>query len=242
MPSRLENLLSPSTDVAHALAEAARTINAHRTLEQTLDAIVHSARASIPGFNHVGISILHSKDKIETLAATSQLVWELDAVQYTLMEGPCVDSMRKEPTVAADHLRHDQRWHRYVPQAVQHGVRSQLAFRLYDDDTTLGGLNLYSTETDVIEEGAREIGELFATHATVALGRAIEEENLNLALTTRGVIGQAIGLTMCRFELTSERAFQFLIRASSTSNVKMRDIAEAVVAEANARYDTRSTD
>lgn len=40
------------------------------------------------------------------------------AVQYTCMEGPCVDSLRKAPTVAVKHLRHDQRWPHYVPDAV----------------------------------------------------------------------------------------------------------------------------
>ena len=70
----------------------------------------------------------------------------------------------------------------------------------------------------------------------MALGRAIDEDNLNLALTTRGIIGQAIGLTMARFQITSDRAFQFLVRASSTSNIKVRDIAEEVVSQANDQY------
>ncbi len=177
--------MNHSNEVARALAEVSRTINAPHTLEETLDAIVHAARASVPGFDHVGISTVHRKDKVETQAATGQLVWELDKVQYTLMEGPCVDSLREAPTVTAEHLRHDQRWPRYVPEAVGHGVRSQLAYRLYSDDHTLGGLNFYSTESDTLQEGACELGEIFATHATVALGHAIEEANLNAALTTR---------------------------------------------------------
>jgi hypothetical protein len=230
----------PSTDVARALADAVVTINAHRTLDETLDAIVHAARASVPGFTHVGISIMHGKDKIETKAATGQLVWELDNVQYNLQEGPCYASLTDAPMVSAEHLRHDQRWPRYVPEATDRGVRSQLAYRLYVDDHTLGGLNFYSVESDTLHDGAFEIGELFARHATVALSRAIEEDNLNLALTTRGLIGQAIGLTMARFQITSDRAFHFLVRASSTSNIKLRDLAEEVVSQANAGYQPRA--
>jgi GAF domain-containing protein len=227
-----------NTDVARALADAARGINSHRTLDETLDAIVHAARSSIPGFDHVGISLVHGKDKIETRAATGQLVWELDQVQYHLMEGPCVASLREAPMVTAERLALDRRWPHYVPEAVERGVRSQLAYRLYVDDRTVGGLNLYSTESDTFREGACEIGELFAAHATVALGRAVQEDDLNLALTTRGLIGQAVGLTMARFQISSDRAFQFLVRASSTSNLKLRDIAEEVVSQANAQYDT----
>lgn len=228
------------TEVARALADAARTINSPRTLGETLDAIVHAARVSVPGFDHVGISIVHGKDQIETKAATSQLVWELDGVQYRLMEGPCVSAMFEEPIVSVPALRHEQRWPRYVPEALQHGVRAQLGYRLYLDGHTMGGLNFYSTESDTVPDGACEVGELFAVHATVALGRAMEQDTLNIALTTRGLIGQAVGLTMARFEIPSARAFQYLVRASSTSNIKVRDIAEEVVSQANARYEPKS--
>lgn len=227
--------MTQSTEVARALADAARSINSPHTMKETLEAIVHAARVSVPGFDHVGLSIVHGEDKIETKAATSQLVWQLDDLQYTLMEGPCVSAL-SEKTVSAPNLRHEQRWPRYVPRAVEQGVRSQLGYRLYADDHTLGLLNFYSTEADTLQDGASEIGELFATHATVALGRAIEEDTLNLALTTRGLIGQAVGLTMARFQIPDERAFQFLVRTSSTSNIKVRDVAQEVVDQANAAY------
>jgi GAF domain-containing protein len=230
----------PTTDVARALAEATRTIHSPRTLGETLDAIVHAARASVPGFEHVGISIVHGKDQIETKAATSQLVWELDNLQYRLEEGPCLAAMFEQPTVTAPHLRHDQRWPHYVPAAAHQGVRSQMGYRLYVEGRTMGGLNFYSTESDDVPEDAGEIAELFAVHATVALGRAIEEENLNIALATRQLIGQAVGLTMARFEISNDRAFQYLVRASSTANIKLRAVADEVVAQANARYDGKS--
>ncbi|WP_210649540.1 GAF and ANTAR domain-containing protein [Nocardioides sp. SYSU D00065] len=231
--------MSPSsTDVARSLAEAARAISAPHDLDETLDAIVNAARTSVPGFDHVGISVVR-KDGIETKAATSQLVWELDDVQYRLTEGPCVDSIRTEPSISAPGLRHDQRWPRYVPEAVARGVRAQLAFRLYVDDHAMGGLNFYSTESEELQEGACEIGELFASHATIALGQAIEHDTLNQALATRTIIGEAIGLTMARFEITSDRAFQFLVRASSTSNIKIRDIAQEVVDQADEQYRPR---
>ena len=227
--------------LARALTEAARLMNSPRNLDETLDAIVTAAQASIPGFDHVGISILHGKDSIETRAGTDQLVWELDAIQYELMEGPCVTSLKDEPAVSAPHLRHDERWPRYVARATDRGVRSQLAFRLGSDGHAIGGLNLYSTQSDTLPDGAWEIGELFATHATIALGRAVDEDNLNIALTTRGIIGQAIGLTMARFQIPSDRAFQFLVRASTTSNIKVAAIAEEVVDQANAAYRNDST-
>jgi hypothetical protein len=37
-----------------------------------------------------------------------------------------------------------------MPQAVERGLRSQLALRLYDDGKTLGGLNQYSHASEEI--------------------------------------------------------------------------------------------
>jgi hypothetical protein len=140
--------------LADALTEAAQAINKHNSLEETLDAIVHATRSSVPGFTDVGISITHRDGKIETMSGTGQLVWELDAIQYSLGEGPCVDSVHQAHTVVVENARHDQRWPRFMPQAVQRGLRSQLALRLYKDGKTLGGFNMYSTASDRIDPEA----------------------------------------------------------------------------------------
>ena len=97
---------------------------------------------------------------------------------------------------------------------------AQLALQLYNDEGTIGGLNLYSTRSPTVEPDAVRVAELFASHAAIALGRARREEQLNDALVMRKVIGQAIGLTMEHYQITEDRAFLFLVRASQTSNVK----------------------
>jgi GAF domain-containing protein len=220
-------------EVAEAVTEAARTLNRGRSLDETLDGIVQAAVRSVPGFNHVGISIVHHDGKVETKAATDQFVWENDALQYDVMEGPCVTTLRGAPVVVVEHARHEQRWPAYIPRAVKTGLRAQLALRLFVDDQTLGGLNLYSTESDTIDPDAVSMAELFAAHAALALGRARDLDQLSSALATRKVIGQAIGMLMERYTIDSEAAFQFLVRASSTSNLKVRDIAAEMVDQAD---------
>ena len=216
--------------VAAALTEAAKSINSPRSLSETLDAIVRAARQTVPGFAHVGISTMHKDGRIETQAATDDLVWELDGLQYGLDSGPCVSSMRGDGSVVvAAKIRHDQRWPDYVAEAVKLGLRSQLALRLHNDRETLGGLNLYSTESDDVPEDAVHVAGLFATHAAIALGRSRYEHQLNDAISTRKVIGQAIGIVMERYGISEDRAFHFLARASSTSNAKLRDVAQELV-------------
>jgi GAF domain-containing protein len=229
-------------DVAAALTEAAKAINSPRSLDETLDAIVHAAQQTVPGFEHVGISVVHSDGEIETRAGTGQLVWELDDVQYKLHEGPCFDSIRSEPVLMMQDARTEERWPRYIPAALAKGLRSQMGLRLYTEEGTLGGLNFYSTESAGIDRDAVQLGELFAAHAAIALGRARYEHQLNESVASRQMIGTAIGIVMERYQISDDRAFQFLVRASTTSNIKLRVIAQELVDTANDKYQPRGTE
>jgi GAF domain-containing protein len=224
--------------IEHALAEASKLMNVPRTLDETLQAITHAALHAVPGFDHVGISITHSDGTIETKSATDQLVQDLDDLQYSLGEGPCYDSIRGNGVTVVEDARHDRRWPVYLPQAVERGLRAQLAVGLYSDHDSLGGINLYSTGSTRISEEALGIAELFASQAAIALGRSRDAIQMSDALQTRKLIGQAIGLLMQRYEMNEERAFQYLIRASSSSNIKLRDIAAELVENANQRFTT----
>ena len=195
-----------------------------------MQTIAEVAQNSIPGFDHVGISTLEAKGKVETRAFVGDLVLPLDAIQYDLEEGPCVETLRGAELVVAPTLRHDQRWPRYVPRAAELGVRSQVAVQLRTaDGGILGGLNMYSTTSDEVSQEARALALLFATHSAIALGHAVEREHLNEGLRTRKVIGQAIGILMERYDMDEDRAFAYLVRASSHANIKLRAIAQELV-------------
>jgi GAF domain-containing protein len=230
-------------DIAEALTDAARTIHSHHDLQSTLDAIIRAAVRSLPGVDHVGVSIVHRDGTIETMAGTDQLVWNLDALQYELQEGPCFEAITQTSICLTDDLDHEHRWPAYVPRALTLGLRSQMGLRLFTEEQTLGGLNLYSTRAEAIDPEARHLAELFATHAALALGRARQVEDLNTALESRKVIGQAIGILMERHRVDEDRAFQFLIGVSNHSNIKLREIAQELVDHTNtAAKDKLGTD
>ena len=138
--------------------------------------------------------------------------------------------------------------HHPRPVAVRHGVGAQLSVVLPGSDRLWGALTVYATDganhgdshgadgstgRPRITPATERLTTLFATHAGVALEHAHREENLRVALATRRLIGQALGLTMERFELDEDLAFRYLVRLSSTANVKLRDIAQELVDEAN---------
>ena len=103
------------------------------------------------------------------------------------------------------------------------------------DGRSFGGLNLYSTNASEINSSAVHIAQLFATHAALALGWARHDEQLSEALHTRKTIGQAIGIVMERYRIDEDRAFHFLLRSSSTSNTKLREVAQQLVDMTNSK-------
>ena len=65
---------------------------------------------------------------------------------------------------------------------------------------------------------------------TEDLAAALREvDQLEDALETRLVIGQAEGIIMERLGIDEETAFRFLVRVSSTTNIKLRDVAAHIV-------------
>lgn len=75
------------------------------------------------------------------------------------------------------------------------------------------------------EAAQKHVQELFGQ-----LAAAHEElEGLRLAMRNRGVIEQAKGMLMLRFELDEEAAFGYLRTLSNTANRKLVDVARDVV-------------
>jgi GAF domain-containing protein len=222
------------TDIARSIAHAADQMHRAATVEETLELIVRNAAEALPGFDHIGVSTVEKGRKVVNRAATSALVLELDELQYGIPQGPCVDSLRGTEVVAAPHISHDPRWPDYVPQAVALGLKSQLAVRLHlADRGTVGGLNLYSTKSEDVAPADVDTAAFFAVHASIALGRARDLASMSEAVTTRQLIGQAVGVLMERYKIDEKAAQAFLWRASSHTNTKVRDIAATLVGEAN---------
>jgi hypothetical protein len=188
----------------------------------------------------VGISVTHRDGRIETVAATDQFVIALDELQYEVREGPCLEAIRSCPVVRIDDAKTESRWPAFIPRAVDLGLRSQLGLRLYVEDETLGGINIYATEDEVFDDETQDMAELFAAQCAVVLGRAQSTENLYTALGTRKMIGQAIGLVMERHQMDEDAAFLYLTKVSQASNVKLRDVAAELVREANGCFNSHT--
>jgi hypothetical protein len=211
------------------LAQRLSTTLTPGDLDHTLSLITAAAVEVLPDVDYASITILHEGDRLETIAPTDDLLWGVDAAQYKLHEGPCYSAATETVHVSSPDLEHDERFARYAVTAVAAGLRAQAAVRLFDAPKSNGALNLYSHQVGSFSDlGA--IGELFRHQAAMAIDYAREIHNLREAVRTRTTIGTAVGIVMERYHLTDERAFAFLTRVSQDGNIKLRDVAERLIA------------
>ncbi|CAB4956523.1 unannotated protein [freshwater metagenome] len=198
-------------------------------LDQTLANITAAAVEVLPDVQSSSLSIKHSDGRLETVAPTHDVLRDVDAAQYELQEGPCYEAAVDTVHIVSPHLAADDRFPRYAPVALEAGIRAQAGIRLFDAQHSNGALNLYSDKVGAFED-LGVLAQLFAHQSAVALEYARRIDQLEEAVTARQLIGQAVGVVMERFGVDDARAFGFLTRLSNQENLKLRLVAERLLA------------
>jgi hypothetical protein len=212
--------------MASTIAEAV----SGKDLDDTLQSLTRAAVETLPGVEDATISIRHEDGTLRSYGFTAAVLEELDAWQFEHSEGPCYDGVTNNAFTVCGDLRNDPRYPGYGTRAADAGIRSQAGLRVFESARTTGGLNLYSRSVGALAD-VTFLAELFSQHARSAVAYATQIDGLRDAITSRQVIGQAVGIVMERFDLTEDRAFAFLTRLSTTRNVKLRVVAEELIAE-----------
>jgi GAF domain-containing protein len=171
-----------------------------------------------------------------TVACSEPEVARVDEVQYELDDGPCLRAMRDGRLVRIDDTAAQERWPRFEKLAASRGIRSCLALPLVAEGRSVGALNLYARSAAAF--GTTEVlrAQSFANNASGAVTIALRlasyaslTDQLRSSLASRTVIDQALGVIMAQQRCTQAQAFAILRAASQNTNVKLRDIAGAIV-------------
>jgi serine phosphatase RsbU (regulator of sigma subunit) len=170
-------------DLASAMAEVARALQAEGGAQETLQKMVDLAVQTIVGCHHAGVSLV-TPDGIRTPAASDGVPRRVDRLQYDTNQGPCLDAIRERDMYVTDDLRAEDRWPAFASRAAAAtGVRSMLSLRLFVEGENLGALNLYSREPAAFGEDSIAVGRLFAAHAAIAQSAAAGHERSELRAT-----------------------------------------------------------
>jgi GAF domain-containing protein len=225
----------PQEPLADELSDLAGLLQTDESLETMLGHVAAIAVRAIPSCDAAGVT-LFEQDVVTTAAASGPLVHRVDEHQYVTDEGPCLESLRTGEIRRSPSLADDTRWPKFRGPTLDEGVVSCLSLPLAIGNHGTGGvLNLYS-QSRPFEEVDEEIGRRFMPPASVAVANARAYakahaviEQLQEALRSRDVIGQAKGIIQARERCGPDAAFDRLRNLSQHRNIKLRDLARAVV-------------
>lgn len=222
-------------NLAQRMSQLALRLQDNEDRAGTLSSIVSAAIDLIPPVEWAGVSVVSGR-RVVPEAASHALAAELDELQNSLGEGPCLSAIHEHHMVRITNFGESGLpWPRFTAAAAERGVCSMLALRLFARQETLGALTLYAPEPDAFSADTEILADLIAQHAAVALAGATSEHHLNAALANRDILGQAKGILMHRDRLTAQQAFDLLVRSSQETNLKLIEVARWLVDETERR-------
>jgi ANTAR domain-containing protein len=177
---------------------------------------------------------------VETAAGGAELGFD------PLEPGPVVEAVTFDEPRRLDDATGDQRWPVFSAKMINGGFHGCLALPLATHRDENAALTLYSRKADQFAGIAYDVVLLLTLNAGVAFDNAALYHDshelvgqLQMALRTRSLVGQAQGMLMRHFDYDSATAFDTLRRASQNSNTKLRDLAALVVkAHEDGRFET----
>ena len=86
-----------TTRLTSSLAAFGRLATGRLDLEDTLTKVAEYAVNAIPGADGAGLTLLED-NRADTIVATADFVRQVDDIQYTMGEGPCISAARESRT------------------------------------------------------------------------------------------------------------------------------------------------
>ena len=233
-----ESAGSRSLDAAERLMdELSGTLDGLDDLTPYLERLVQAVNANIDGCDSVGVTVV-MEDRPRTAAYTTAATLEIDAVQYAVGDGPCLDAFRNGRENLVDLAGGEERWPAFIQGVDPGDVQTLLALPLISADRRYGALNLYGnarhafdhTELRLARMAAARAADALAAAVTLAGARAVAGQ-MEQAMASRAVIEQAKGVLMARHSIDEMVAFELLRRQSQEQNLKLRVLASQLVSE-----------
>lgn len=179
------------------------------------------------GVSGAGISVVTREGERAVVCATDERSAQVEDLQLTLGEGPCIDAIKNgSPVLIPDLERPNgvavERWPAFMGAAASAGVRAVFAFPLSVGAIHLGAIDLYRTDPgDLAPEELRgaltaaDVGALAVLHLDIHGDEAfLDDEHERSAYQLN--VHQATGIVMAQVAVSAEEAF-LLLRARAFS-------------------------
>jgi len=183
-----------------------------------------------------GIMVANARGDLQVMAASSEDANLLELFQVQNEEGPCLDAFRSGQPVVHANLAECSPWPRFGELAMSAGLPSVHAFPMRVRTQVLGTLNLFMAVPGPLSPADVVVAQALAHAATLALlhNEAAQDSQrmtaqLQEALNSRVTIEQAKGAIAERAHVGTDEAFSRLRGFARHHNLKLTDVARAVV-------------
>jgi GAF domain/ANTAR domain len=185
-----------------------------------------------------GITVMIDHGTQGVAAASDALSSQIEELQFTLGEGPCIEANALQRPVLVADLDGDsaQRWPVYAPAAQVHGVRAVFAFPLQIGAAHLGVLDVYRDRPGPL---GREALTLALTFAEVALSTMLDRQartgpdeaarDLDDVMLPRMEVYQAQGMLQVQLGVSAGEALTRLRAHAYVHDRGLSDLARDVI-------------
>lgn len=219
-------------DPATVFAALAEIIYQGSDASQMYAAICIAATLAIRGCDHASL-LVRENDQYITVGASDRLAQQIDELERRAGDGPCIDAIEEETPQIDPDLTTPSLWPKLASVLVEETpVRGAMGFRLLVNKRKGAALNLFSDTPNMFDAESAGRAAVLASFASVAINAIAKGEDaasLRRGLLSNREIGKAVGMLMLLHEMTEDEAFELLRRHSQALNIKLAEVARAVI-------------
>jgi GAF domain-containing protein len=216
------------------VAQLTRLLLSEDSFDTFLNELVHSA--SVATAHSCSITLRLRDQDPYTVVSTDEQALKLDEGQYAGQAGPCLEALATGVPVIVTDMQTETRWSPYPAQAAAMGARSSMSYPLLTSQRSFGALNLYAVTPLAPDAGLQARAAQLADQAAGAIAARMriaehgeQSASLRIALASRSVIDQAIGIIMAQQRCSAREAFALIRQSAQRRNIRLRDAAAQIV-------------
>ena len=231
----------PSSQLVETLSALAGTPDDAFGIDELLIVIARLAADVVEPVSYASITA-NRAGAPTTVAASSQLAYDVDLAQYADRAGPCLDALADGKPVEVPDVAAVMAWPGFRDAAWRLGLRASVSIPLFaGSGSPIAALNLYAHDPDPMTDLTRRVWALYDTgfnHGhdlpTVQEGSRQLLAGIAAAFEVRDLIQQALGAIMARHQVATDTAYLMLQVRAAERGATLPATATHVVQEQDA--------
>ncbi|MGA8113023.1 MAG: GAF and ANTAR domain-containing protein [Actinocatenispora sp.] len=228
-------------------------VDALKNGDQSVDQIGRVCRACVEllPVDGASIAVMSGTQNRETLYASDDVVSRLEALQFTLGEGPCFEAFDTGRPVLVPDLDHaaTRAWPVFASEIIGEPVGAIFAFPVQNGAFSIGAIDMYRREPGWLSPPELAIAlqvvdvasvALLGLHAKQQVGRHMDDEALLMLPRERIAVHQATGMLIAQFDISPAEALARLRGYAFATGRLVEEVSREIVERRLVLDDTES--